>query len=170
MTDNVFSQSSERHRAYENRLCEQVQAEALAVELLAGVRTQLAAAFPALDKVGADAVMLNALLIRAGAQRYYWPTLEWLLHSAYDHGHRAYTNPICRSVDADTVSERYNPFDYYHHQVPEVDEDYQDPFPDFYRPLRFIPSDLYKWEAELGTSNENTHRLYKGEDIDGRNA
>jgi hypothetical protein len=33
-----------------------------------------------------------------------------------------------------------------------------------------IPDDLYKWEAELGTNNQDTHRLYRGEDIDGRNA
>ena len=36
--------------------------------------------------------------------------------------------------------------------------------------LRFMPADLYKWEVELGTNNQDTHRLYRGEDIDGRDA
>jgi hypothetical protein len=170
MTEDGIALSGERPRAYDIIRSEQAQAEALAVELLSAVRAQLSAAFSELDNVGADAIMLNSLLIRAGTQRYYWPTLEWLLQAAYDHGHRPYTNPICRLVDAGTEFERYNPFDYYHRQVPAVDEDYQDPPPDFYRPLRFMHADLYKWEAELGTNNENTRRLYEGEDIDGRDA
>lgn len=166
MAENNFTLNRERHRAFRSMRREKVRAEEFATELLSGVRSQLSAEFPTLDKVGADAIMLNALLIRAGIQRYYRPTLEWLLQSAYDHGHREYTNPICQSIDAGTLFERYNPFDYYHYHVPEVDEDYQDPFPDFHRPLRFIPSDLFKWEAELGTSNKNTVRLYNGEEID----
>jgi hypothetical protein len=62
------------------------------------------------------------------------------------------------------------PFVHYHYFVPEVDEDYTDPYPNCIRPLRFILDYLYKWQAELGTKNQNTHRLYRGEDIDGRDA
>lgn len=80
---------------------------------------------------------------------------------------KPYTNPILRSLDAGEGFCGYNPFDHYHYFVPEVDEDYTDPYPDCIWPLRFIPDDLYKWEAELGTNNQDTHRLYRVEDIDG---
>ena len=149
---------------------QQEQVEAAAVSLLDDVRRKLRAQFINLDNVGADAVMLNALAIRAGRNRYYWPTLEWLLQAAYDHGHRPYENPITAFIDRGRERARYSPFDYYHRFVPksEVSEE-EDPveYPDYLRPLRFLGSDLYKWEQELGTNNEDTHRLYRGEDIDG---
>lgn len=170
MTEDGIALSGEQPRTYDVIRSEQADAEALAAELLSTVRAQLSSASFDLDNVGADAIMLNALLIRAGTQRYYWPTLEWLLQAAYDHGHRPYANPICRLVDAGKEFERYNPFDFYHHQIPVVDEDHQDPSPDCHRPLRFMPTDLYKWEVELGTDNMNTHRLYEGEDINERDA
>lgn len=141
--------------------------ERAADRLLADVRAKLLQEVPDLDKVGADALMLNALLIRAGRHRYYWPTLEWLARTAYEHGHRPYESPVLGRVFADCERARYTPFDAYHHFVPEVDEDYADPHPDYIRPLRFLPDDLYKWEHELGTNNEDTHKLYRGEDIDG---
>jgi hypothetical protein len=70
----------------------------------------------------------------------------------------------------ESSSAAYNPFDHYHYFVPELDEDFTEPYPDCIRPLRFILDDLYKWEAELGTNNQDIHRLYRGEDIDGRDA
>lgn len=155
-----------RYLAFKNRIAEQLKIEALATALLAEVRSKLCSAMPVLDKVGADAVMLNALVIWAGHQRYYWPTLMWLVEQAYAHGHKPYTNPLLLSVDDGRHIERYNPFNYYHYGIPEVDEDCSDPEPDYIRPLRFLPDDLYKWEAELGTNNQDTHRLYRGEDID----
>ena len=167
MTEKRDAVSHEQLSAFDNRHTELVSALDLTTVLLAEVRTKLLADLPALDKVGADALMLNALVIRAGHQRYYWPTLEWLVQGAYDHGHSSYMNPIGRSVDTDTGFCGYNPFDHQHYVFPEVDEDYSDPPPEYVRPLRFVPGDLYKWEAELGTNNEDTHRLYRGEDIDG---
>jgi len=149
---------------------QQEQVEAVAVSLLDDVRRNLRNQFLDLDNVGADAVMLNALAIRAGRNRYYWPTLEWLLQAAYDHGHRPYENPITASIDRDVERARYSPFDYYHRFVPEAEvSEEEDPveYPDYLRPLRFLGSDLYKWEQELGTNNEDTHRLYRGEDADG---
>ncbi len=167
MTDGRDAVSDEQLFAFKNRHIELVRALDLTSVLLAEVRSKLLTDFPALDKVGADALMLNALVIRAGHQRYFWPTLEWLVQGAYDRGHRPYMNPIGRSIGADTGFCGYNPFDYHHHFFPEVDEDYSDPPPEYVRPLRFVPEDLYKWEAELGTNNQDTHRLYRGEDIDG---
>lgn len=157
-------------RVFLNITAQQEKAEAQAVTLLDDVRSQLRTLIPELDNVGADAVMLNALAIRAGRNRYYWPTLEWLVQSAYDHGHRPYENPITASIDGRAERARYSPFDYYHRFVPEVEEsDEEDPevYPDYLRPLRFLGSDLYKWEQELGTNNEDTHRLYRGEDLNG---
>lgn len=51
---------------------QQEQVEAAAGALLDEVRRKLRAEFPSLDNVGADAVMLNALVIRAGRNRYYF--------------------------------------------------------------------------------------------------
>ncbi len=167
MTDKLDAVRDHHLYAFENRHTEHVRALGVATDLLAEVRSRLLTDLPALDKVGADALMLNALVIRAGHQRYYWPTLEWLVQGAYDHGHSPYTNPIGRSVDTNTEYCGYNPFGYQHHFFSEVDEDYSDPPPEYVRPLRFVPEDLYKWEAELGTNNQDTHRLYRGEDIDG---
>lgn len=167
MTDNIGARSAAEIYAFENRHSELVRALDIATALLADVRSKLIAELPALDKVGADALMLNALVIRAGHQRYHWSTLEWLVQGAYDYGHSPYMNPIDRSIDRDMEFPGYNPFDYQHHFFPEVDEDYSDPPPEYVRPLRFVPGDLYKWEAELGTNNQDTHRLYRGEDIDG---
>lgn len=149
---------------------QQEQVEAAAASLLGEVRRKLRAEFPSLDNVGADAVMLNALVIRAGHNRYYFPTLEWLVQAAYDHGHRPYESPVTASIDSGRERARYSPFDYYHRFVPQPhvsDEEDPEEYPDYLRPLRFLGSDLYKWEQELGTNNEDTHRLYRGEDIDG---
>jgi hypothetical protein len=170
MTENSRTVSDAQLRAFENRHTELERALDLAADLLADVRSTLMAELPALDKVGADALMISALVVRAGSQRYYWPTLEWLVKGAYRHGHKPYTNPILRSLDAGEEFCGYNPFEHYHYCVPEVDEDFTDPYPDCIRPLRFIPDDLYKWEAELGTNTQDTHRLYRGEDLDGRDA
>lgn len=167
MTDNNCARSAAEIYAFENRHTELVGALAIATDLLADVRSKLMAELPALDKVGADALMLNALVIRAGHQRYHWTTLEWLVQGAYDHGHSPYMNPVGLSINTNTGFCGYNPFDYQHYFFPEVDEDYFDPPPEYVRPLRFVPDDLYKWEAELGTNNQDTHRLYHGEDIDG---
>lgn len=156
-----------RYHAFKDRIDEQLKIEALATTLLAEVRSRLCADQPVLDSVGADAVMLSALAIRAGRQRYYRPTLMWLVQQAYDHGHAPYINPILCLVDSDRRIERYNPFNYYHYGIPTVDEDYSEPEPDYIRPLWFLPDDLYKWEAELGSNNQDTHRLYRGEGIDG---
>jgi len=153
-----------------NVTAQQEQVEAAAVSLLDEVRRKLHAEFPSLDNVGADAVMLNALVIRAGRNRYYFPTLEWLVQAAYDHGHKPYESPVTASIDSGREWARYSPFDYYHRFVPQAhvsDEEDPEEYPDFLRPLRFLESDLYKWEQELGTNNEDTHRLYRGEDIDG---
>jgi hypothetical protein len=150
------------------RVTEQV--EAAAMSLFDEVRRKLRAEFPSLDNVGADAVMLNALAIRAGRNRYYCPTLEWLVQAAYDHGHRPYESPVTASIDRGRERARYSPFDYYHRFVPQPrasEEEDPEEYPDNLRPLRFLDSDLYKWEQELGTSNEDTHRLYRGEEIDG---
>jgi hypothetical protein len=170
MADNTRALSDAQLHAFKNRHTELDGALNLATDLLAGVHSKLMAELPALDDVGGDALMIGALLVRAGHQRYYWPTLEWLVEGAYRHGHKPYTNPILRSLDAGEGFCGYNPFDHYHYFVPEVDEDYTDPYPDCIRPLRFIPDDLYKWEAELGTNNQDTLRLYRGEDMDGRDA
>lgn len=167
MTDNSGARSEAQIFAFENRHTEFVRALAIAADLLADVQSKLLAELPALDKVGADALMLNTLVIRAGHQRYHWSTLEWLVQGAYDHGHSPYMNPIGLSIDTNTGFCGYNPFDYQHYFFPEVDEDYSDPPPGYVRPLRFVPDDLYKWEVELGTNNQDTHRLYRGEDIDG---
>lgn len=139
MTDH----SDARYQAFKNRIDEQLKVEALATSLLAEVRAKLCSAQPLLDSVGADAVMLSALAIRAGHQRYYWPTLIWLVEQAYAHGHKPHTNPLLRSVDDGHHIERYNPFNYYHYGKPEVDEDYADPEPEYIRPLGFLPGDLY---------------------------
>ena len=72
--------------AFENKHTELVRALDLATGLLTDVRSKLIAELPALDKVGADALMISALIVRAGHQRYYWPTLEWLVEGAYRHG------------------------------------------------------------------------------------
>ena len=149
---------------------QQEQVEAAAALLLDEVRRKLRAEFSSLDNVGADAVMLNALVIRAGRNRYYFPTLEWLVQAAYDHGHRPYESPVTASIDRGREWARYSPFDYYHRFVPQADvSEEEDPeeYPDHLRPLRFLASDLYKWEQELGTNNEDTHRLYRREDVDG---
>ena len=149
---------------------QQEQVEAAAVSLLDDVRRKLRAEFSSLDNVGADAVMLNALVIRAGRNRYYFPTLEWLVQTAYDHGHRPYESPVTAFIDSGIERARYLPFDYYHRFVPQADvsgEEDPEEYPDYLRPLRFLGSDLYKWEQELGTNNEDTHRLYRGEDVDG---
>lgn len=162
----MTSHNDARYHAFKNRIAEQLKMEALATSLLAEVRLRLCREQPVLDNVGADAVMLSALAIRAGRQRYYRPTLMWLIEQAYAHSHVPYTNPILRTVDGDRHIERYNPFNHYHYGVPHVDEDYSDPEPDYIRPMRFLPEDLYKWEAELGTNNPDTRRLYRGESID----
>ena len=151
-------------------------AEELAVALLAEVRLKLIEAFPELDKVGADATMLAALAFRAGKHRYYWPTLQWIIETAYGKGHLPYANPVAlRGLDNGEredwlVPTGYNPFSTVHHHIPEGDADYYEdqdaPLPDYQRPLRFLQGDVYKWERELGTSVEETHRLYRGEDID----
>jgi hypothetical protein len=141
MTNNNRAVSNEQLRAYENRHTELVRALGVATDLLAEVRSKLIAELPALDKVGADAIMLNALIVRAGHHRYHWPTLEWLVEGAYFHGHKPYTNPILRSLDAGDGFPGYNPFDSQHHFFPEVDEDYSDPPPEYVRPLRFVPGD-----------------------------
>ncbi|MBC2652358.1 hypothetical protein [Novosphingobium aerophilum] len=149
---------------------QQEQVEAAAGALLDEVRRKLRAEFPSLDNVGADAVMLNALVIRAGRNRYYFPTLAWLVQAAYEHGHRPYESPITASICSGIERSRYSPFDFYHRLEPPVDvSDEEEPveYPDHLRPLRFLARDLYQWEQELGTSNENTHRLYRGEDVDG---
>lgn len=108
MTDNTRAVSDEQLYAFENRHTELVRALAIAIDLLADVRSKLLSELPALDKVGADALMLNALVIRAGHQRYHWSTLEWLVQGAYDHGHSPYMNPIGRSIDTDTEFYGYN--------------------------------------------------------------
>jgi hypothetical protein len=170
MIDNSGALSAAEVHAFENRHTELDGALDLTTDLLDVVRTTLLAKLPALDKVGADALMISTLVVRAGHQRYYWPTLEWLVEGAYRYGHKPYINPILRSLDAGEEFCGYNPFDHYHYFVPDVNEDDTDPYPDCIRPLRFIPDDLYKWEAELGTNNQDTHRLYRGEAIDGRYA
>jgi hypothetical protein len=162
----MTSQTDARYNAFKNRIAEQLTIEALATKLLTDVRSTLCSTQPVLDQVGADAVMLSALAIRAGRQRYYRPTLMWLVDQAYAHGHVPYTNPLLRPIDSDRHIERYNPFNHYHYGVPRVDEDYSDPEPDYVRPLRFLQGDLYKWELELGSSYPDTLRLIRGESID----
>lgn len=151
---------------YEEIWERQIQAEELATKLLATVRVDLRAVFPDLDKVGADAIMLNALLVSAGKHRYYWPTLQWLVETAYAAGHRPYDSPVLGRFFDEKCKAAYNPFGPDHHFKPEVDEDHCDPEPDYVRPLRFLEGDLYKWEHELGTSVEDTQRLYRRADID----
>lgn len=155
-----------RYLAFKNRIAEQLKIEALATKLLTDVRSTLCSTQPVLDQVGADAVMLSALAIRAGRQRYYRPTLMWLVDQAYAHGHQPYSNPLLRSIDINRHIERYNPFNHYHYCAPRVDEDCFDPEPDHVRPLRFLPGDLYKWELELGSCYPDTLRLIRGENVD----
>ncbi|WP_374613795.1 hypothetical protein [Sphingorhabdus sp.] len=162
----MTSHDDARYHAFKNRIAEQLEIEALATKLLTYVRSTLCSTQPVLDQVGADAVMLSTLATRAGRQRYYRPTLMWLVDQAYAHGHQPYTNPLLRSIDSNRHIERYNPFNHYHYGVPRVDEDYSDPEPDYVRPLRFLPGDLYKWELELGSSYLDTLRLLRGENID----
>ncbi len=153
--------------SYDDMVEKQAAAEALASTLLADVRSQLAAKMPGLDSVGADALMLNALIIRAGRHRYYWPTLEWLVQAAYRHGHRPYEAPLLGSIFAEAEYPRYSPFDLCHDNVLDLEEeDYMAPLPDHARPLRFLDRDLYQWELELGTSNKDTHTLLRGEALD----
>lgn len=154
-------------KSYQEMVEQQAAAEALASTLLADVRSQLAAKIPELDSVGADALMLNALIIRAGRHRYYWPTLEWLVQTAYRYGHRPYEEPLLGKIYAEAEYPRYSPFDLFHDNVFDLEEeDYMDPLPDHARPLRFLDRDLYRWELELGTSNEDTHKLLRGEALD----
>lgn len=71
MTDGRDAVSDEQLYAFENRHSELECALDIATASLAEVRSKLLADLPALDKVGADALMLNALVIRAGHQRYH---------------------------------------------------------------------------------------------------
>jgi hypothetical protein len=65
MTDDTRAVSYAQLHVFENKY----------TELLADVRSKLMAELPALDKVGADALMISALVVRAGHQRYCLPTL-----------------------------------------------------------------------------------------------
>lgn len=91
MTDETRAVSDAQIYAFENEHTELERALNLATDLLAGVRSKLMGELPALDKVGADAIMLSALVVRAGHQRYYWPTLEWLVEGAYQTIHQPYS-------------------------------------------------------------------------------
>lgn len=165
MDENLDPETAARVSAYKNKNDYQLRGEALAADLLFEVRSKLRAEFPTLDDVGADALILNAMYIRAGRQRYRPETLEWLADAAYDYGYRQ-----CRYPYRDRVFSpdggRYNPFDLYHDVKCEVDEDFDDPGPVYIRPLKFLSSDLTKVEVDRGWLDQDTEQLLQGKDMD----
>lgn len=63
MTDNSRTVSDAQLYAFQNMHTELERALDLATDLLADVRSKLMAELPALDKVGADALMISALVV-----------------------------------------------------------------------------------------------------------